>query len=559
MLSEVNNTRVVRVLALLASLAACALFYLPTIGGGFLSDDYSVLGALDAWAGEHRLIAALLAKFGEGLDSPSHYYRPLAMLSFGVNYALSGVSPLSWRLTNLAVHLCSTALVFAIATRLGEPARARPPIVAPTLAAVVFAAFPTNVEAVAWVSGRYDLLALAFMLATVACFQRSQRWNDGWGIAALAAAVCAFSSKESAALLPVLVLVVAIGRRWPAGAGKALVVGVRDAAPWLALGVAYFVLRAAIFGTPFRVFPGPSPLEALLSGDWVKPLASGNAWLEAAMPSPLPRTAFLAAIAVLVAMGALASLRSLPIRGAWLAIAVATTLSIVLLLPHVANLLPSGEHARLLYTTSALLALLVALPWRAWTYRNGSRIWRGSMIVATAALVASEAALLRAAIAPWVEAGNEATMLIAALPRVAQTIPTSGYGLVLVPAYLSNVPFGHNAQGGLITSPVQREPLSQRLVVQTPLDLPPWPGHMARGLVDALRRYPLTDVWTAVEQGRAVGGVAPTHYFCWAAGARQLVPLSWSAELAARDWLAAWRSALAASPCDASARELATL
>ena len=246
-------------------------------------------------------------------------------------------------------------------------------------------------------------------------------------------------------------------------------------------------------------------------------------------------------------------------RGAWIATAIATVLSIVLLLPHVATLVPSGEHGRLLYTTSALLALLVALPWLNGTYDGESRIWRASMLVATVTLLASEAALLRPAIVPWVDAGAEATALIAALPRTAQTIPSSGYGLVLVPAYLGNVPFAHNAQGGLITPPVQRESLSQRLVVQTPIDLPPWPEHIARGLVDALQRYPLAEAWAAVAQGRAVGGAAPTHYFCWEADTREIVPLRWSAELTARDWLAAWRRALASTRCAESLRELAAL
>ena len=67
-----KSTRVLRVLALLAPLAACAMFFVPTLSGGLLSDDYSVVGVLDGWAREHRLLGALLAKFCEGLDVPSH-------------------------------------------------------------------------------------------------------------------------------------------------------------------------------------------------------------------------------------------------------------------------------------------------------------------------------------------------------------------------------------------------------------------------------------------------------------------------------------------------------
>ena len=555
---EPRNVRLLCALALLAALVACTLAYLPTLDGGFLSDDYSVLGALYAWAGEQRLVATLLAKFGQGLDAPSHYYRPLPMMSFAANYVLAGAHPLPWRLTNLGIHLASGALVFAIAMRLRESDATQRPIIGPMFAAAVFLAFPTNIEAVAWVSGRYDLLALTFMLATVACFQRSQSWRDGWGIAGLVAAACALASKESAALLPVFVLAVAVSRRWSEGSASALALGIRDATPWLILGAAYFALRTAIFGTPFRVYPGTSPVEALFGGDWLRPLASSGPWLAAAMPGPVARIAFLAALVALIGTGALVRSDRPRLRGSWLAIAFTAAMSLILLLPHVASLAPNGEQGRLFYTTSALLALLVAWPWLSRT-GAGSRLRHAWRLVVTVVLLVSEIALLRAALESWIDAGRQATALVAALPRAAQTIPRGGYGLVLVPDHLGNVPFGRNAQGGLVSPPVQSETLSNRLLVQTPVDLPQWPTHIARGLVEALQRYPLSEVWTAVGERRATGSLAPTHHFCWAAGAREIELLRWPADPAGDDWLAAWRNALGESRCDASARELAAL
>jgi hypothetical protein len=542
-------------LAMLAPLVGGALLYLPTLGGGFLSDDYSVLGALYAWAGEQRLFAALLTKFVEGLDAPSHYYRPLAMMSFGANYVLAGADPLPWRLTNLAIHLASGALVFAIALQLGERVGSRASIAAAVIASTAFVAFPTNVEAVAWVSGRYDLLALAFMLATVACFQRSLRWSDRWGIAALVSAVCALASKESAALLPAFVLAVAIERYGSDGLRRAFALGLRDAAPWLVLGIAYFALRSAIFGTPFRVYPGSSPVQALFSGAWLKPLASTGAWLEAAMPSPPARLGLVATLTALVALGAFDCVKRPRVRGAWLAIAATGLLSMLLLLPHIASLGSNGEQGRLYYTTSALLALLAAFPWFRLSPLR-SRLHRASLVVVSVGFLASEVVLLHKVIVPWTQAGTQITMLVRALARTADTIPPAGYGLVVVPDHIGAVPFGGNAQGGLISPPVQATPLSHRLVVQTPLDLPPWPGHIARGLIDALRRYPLSDVWTAVAQGKTAGAEAPTHYFCWTTVARELVPLPWSAQPGARDWLAQWRRGLVGAGCDESAREI---
>src|SRR6266567_4648592 len=105
--TRMRGDKLLRALLLLAPCVACAVMYLPTLSGGFLSDDYAVLGALDAWHREGRLGAALLSKFASGLDAPSNYYRPLSMLSFGANFLLGGAAPYAWRLTNLVFHIAS--------------------------------------------------------------------------------------------------------------------------------------------------------------------------------------------------------------------------------------------------------------------------------------------------------------------------------------------------------------------------------------------------------------------------------------------------------------------
>jgi hypothetical protein len=546
--------RCARASAAIAPFIACAVFYLPTLSGGLLSDDYSVLGALAAWQQEGRLVSALAAKFHSGLDAPSHYYRPLPIASFAVNYVLAGADAFAWRLTNLVLHLLAGLAVLAIAQRLGNPVEIDKPLLVPSLAATVFLWFPTSVEAVAWVSGRYDLLATLLMLITVLCFQRSRRWFDAWGVAALIAAVCAFASKESAALLPVFVLAIAIAQRCREGAAAALGRGTLAAAPWLILGAGYFVMRTMLFGSPFRVYPGTTPLAALLRGDWLQTLASSGGWLEAALPVSRAHVAFLAALGGLVGRGAVVSIRRQDVRASWLAIGVVALLSVVLLLPHLSELAPDGEGGRLFYTTAALLALLVAVSCSlAGHDPNRARVVVGLLALG---LVTAEAILLRAAIAPWSDAGMQAAALLKALPVAAQTIPEGGYGIVVVPDRLGSVPFGRNAQGGLISLPAQSVPLSTLLIVQTPVDLPAWPSHIARGLVDALRRYPLTQAWPAVEAGRAQPGIVPSHAYCWDATHLAIVPVHPSRPAAPADWYAAWKDALVRGPCRDVALEL---
>lgn len=545
-----------RLLLALAPFIACAWLYWPTLSGGLLSDDYSVLGVLDAWRKDGGLVAALLAKFYSGLDVRSYYYRPLPMASYGLNFAFAGADALAWRLTNLALHLASGALVFAIARRLGDSAADTWVFAGAALAAAIFLCFPTNVEAVAWVSGRYDLLSTLFMLATVACFQRAQCWNDRWGALALAAALCAFASKESAALLPVFVLAAAVARRSRDGAHAALRQGARDALPWILVGVAYFGLRIAIFGTPFRVYPDTSPLVALFDGDWLQTLASGGTWLAAVLPVPQARVAFVAGMCALLTLSAAACLRTRAGRITWFAIAATALLSVGMVLPHLATLPPNGEDGRLFYSTSALMGLLVALPWITAAHSGGFGAMSAIGVVLAVVTLGADALLLRATLGSWTDAGAQSTALLKALPVLARTLPAGGYGFVLVPDHLGAVPFGRNAQGGLVSPPTQAAPLSLRLVVQTPDELAAWPEHIRRGLVDALRRYPLAQAWPAVESGHAAAGVAPSDYFCWDSARRSVVPLPLQTELLSGQWLAAWRAALVASPCRELARGL---
>jgi hypothetical protein len=222
-----------RLVTVIAPFVVCALLYLPTLSGAFLSDDYAVLGALSGWAKSGALWAQLLHKFYSGLDAPSNYYRPLTLLSFASSYALWGAEPLGWRAVNLCLHLASGALIFAILRNLVPSRPAARPVVGPAIGAAIFLLFPASPEAVAWVSGRYDLLAVFFVLASIFLFLRSVRWTDAWGIAALCAAACAFASKESAVLVPAVVTAFAIARH--TRDARPVRRGLQNAAPWIAL------------------------------------------------------------------------------------------------------------------------------------------------------------------------------------------------------------------------------------------------------------------------------------------------------------------------------------
>ena len=96
--------------------AAAVLVYLPSLPGVFIYDDYfnflqnpaiydARLSFADAWT-------ATLS----GSSGPLG--RPLAMLSFYLNYQLSSLSPLSYKIANITIHALNSLLVFSIVCRL---------------------------------------------------------------------------------------------------------------------------------------------------------------------------------------------------------------------------------------------------------------------------------------------------------------------------------------------------------------------------------------------------------------------------------------------------------
>ena len=90
------------------------------------------------------------------------YPIPVTVWSYRIEYALVGFDH-SWvqHLVNLIFHLGSVALLFGIARILGAGTAGA------SLAACLFGLHPAAAEPVAWLTGRKDVLALFFALATI--------------------------------------------------------------------------------------------------------------------------------------------------------------------------------------------------------------------------------------------------------------------------------------------------------------------------------------------------------------------------------------------------------
>ena len=176
--------------ALVLAFAVCML-YVSALEHEYVWDDLLYLGDYRGAAGAARALTEHF--FFDG------YYRPLALLSF-----VPFDEPTVQHTINVLLHAANTVLVFWCARALMPCATAQSCswLAAAAFGALVFAMHPVGVEAVAWVSGRFDTLMCSFVLGAclVGLGGELTRRRLALVFVLFFAAMC---SKESAAGLPV--------------------------------------------------------------------------------------------------------------------------------------------------------------------------------------------------------------------------------------------------------------------------------------------------------------------------------------------------------------------
>ena len=107
----------------------------------------------------------------------SYWQRPLVILSFNLNYAISKFEVWSYHVFNIFFHLTATLLVYQLAqlmvrvsstTQAIQSENKTSPI--PLLAALLFALHPLNTQSVTYISSRSSVLATCFYVASLILF-----------------------------------------------------------------------------------------------------------------------------------------------------------------------------------------------------------------------------------------------------------------------------------------------------------------------------------------------------------------------------------------------------
>jgi Flp pilus assembly protein TadD len=153
---------------------------------------------------------------GPIFDPPPHSPvadRPVVNLSLALNYALGGLDPTSYHVFNVALHVLSALVVFALVkTTLlsagpGNPGRGSPSGIAASVA-LLWVVHPLTTESVDYTIQRTELLMGLFFLLTLLFAANAFRSPNrpGREAAALAAFALGLASKEVIAVAPVVVL-----------------------------------------------------------------------------------------------------------------------------------------------------------------------------------------------------------------------------------------------------------------------------------------------------------------------------------------------------------------
>ena len=226
---------------------ASALPFIFSLRSEFVLDDRPLILNDPLVHSLNNAPKAFTTGFLKGFDKEPYYYRPLVTLSYMLNYAQFGPNPLGFKLTNLLMHLITALLVFALARRLIKNDTTA------LFASLLFALHPAHTESVAWVSGRTDLMAALFGLASFLFFVKyTEQGKPRHYVLSILLFTAGMLSKEIVMIIPGMFLLYSWLIRKPKPTFKRAVL---EIVPLIALILCYFVIRREVLGYSLSQHP----------------------------------------------------------------------------------------------------------------------------------------------------------------------------------------------------------------------------------------------------------------------------------------------------------------
>lgn len=236
--------------ALLLVALAAAVVYLNALGNGFVFDDLVAVTQNPIVSNPRLLLHAFATDYWRG-TSTDLLYRPLTVLSFGLNHLVHGMHPFGFHLVNVALHVLVSLTLYRLLMRLFDR-----PLLA-LIASGLFAMHPIHTEAVASIVGRAELLMSWFTLMSVTYYLDARDApSDRARRKFLACMLCvlfACLSKENGIVAPALILLAEITRSvrtgdWSAFRGARQTQAALAYVTLLAVACLYLMIRYMVLG-----------------------------------------------------------------------------------------------------------------------------------------------------------------------------------------------------------------------------------------------------------------------------------------------------------------------
>lgn len=167
--------------------------YANTLSNGFVFDDSAYISSSTV---RDLSIPNMFLKDWLGLA----IYRPLTLLSLGIDFHFFVENPAGYHFTNLILHIINGILLYFLARRLQNH-----PLTG-LWAALFYIIHPIQTEVVAWISARGDLIATLFFLTSYLAYLRTQSKPESFGWRSVSWGLYAGSilAKETAIVLPAI-------------------------------------------------------------------------------------------------------------------------------------------------------------------------------------------------------------------------------------------------------------------------------------------------------------------------------------------------------------------
>jgi Flp pilus assembly protein TadD len=259
MKTDLNHLQSALLLVVLAF--AC---YAGSLDNGFVWDDQALIVENQQIRNCTYLPAIFTHDLMHAQSTGTAYYRPFQTVTYMMDYAWWGLDPTGYHLTNIALHILCVLLIWLMASQLTGNR------LLSWMVAALFAVHPVNTNAVTYVAGRADPLALAGMLGALVLLHQSRTERSPSPLlhAVLVAGswVCclvALFSRENAMLFPALVVVYGLTTARGQG-GNRFRGALPLAAPYLIITVGFMMWRTAVLALHSKA----------LVADWAIPLAT---------------------------------------------------------------------------------------------------------------------------------------------------------------------------------------------------------------------------------------------------------------------------------------------